>query len=299
MRAPTSPRVIQYRLGSRFTPGVIALLALYGASFLLSLIPRVRQVMETYLILRPEQALGRRPWELLTGPLLLTNFFPLLFLGLLLWSIGSAVEEQVGKRRLWLLAAGSSLVASLSAALVGRILPALHDRLAHVGSPRFARFLDALIPTTADQLVALDGGPVFMMVLLAFARLYPTLKVTMWGIGEPVSSRTLSYFFIGLGLVADVLRTQWPELGGAVGALVGTHLLLQRGGPSLLSRLRARFFPKRRKKPVAARTKSGIEVVVLDGGRAGQRSPYGSSSDSPKPRSSGGGRGGSKDRYLN
>ena len=237
--ASPPPRYVETRLGSRFSPGGIALLVLFAATYLLSLVPPVGRWLLSYLVLRPADALGWRPYQLVAGPALMTSIFALLFVGLLLWSIGSAVEQRSGTRRFLLWSASASVVSALAAALAGRFWPAM-----------------------AYQPVVFDGQPIFMVVLMSFALFYGSMPVRMWGIGEPVSGRGLSYFFVGLGLFADVLRGQWLELVAQAAAVGWMVLVLRDGGISPWQALRRRF----RKRS----SRGGLEV--LSGGRAGR--PY-------------------------
>src|SRR5580658_2032138 len=88
-----------YRLGARFTPGVKLLIGLFGATWLLTNLGRVAPFVSEYLVLRHARALGPMPWHRLTGPALETDLIGLLFTALVLWSLGSAVEQQLGTRR--------------------------------------------------------------------------------------------------------------------------------------------------------------------------------------------------------
>src|SRR4051812_44678221 len=116
------PQYIETRIGSRFTPGVIAVLVVFSITYLLGLVPRLGELITDHLLLRPGQALGWRAYQILVAPLVMTSLIPLLFVALLLWSLGSAVEQQAGTRRFlgWL--AGGSLAAALAATLFGALL---------------------------------------------------------------------------------------------------------------------------------------------------------------------------------
>jgi len=230
---------MQVRLGGKFTPGVLAVLIMYAVSYLLLQVPRVGDFILEVLMLWPALALGTRPYQLLTGPLIMTGFFSLLFLGLLLWSVGSAVEQKLGTRRFLLWSGLCALASSLAAAAVGRLIP---------GQGMLA--------------VALDGSAVFQLVLMAFAHFYGDMPVTMWGIGQPVSGRGLSYFFVGLGLCTDLLGQRWPHLAAAMAAVLCAYLL-GRGGGDLGASLRRLW--RRSRRP------SGMHIV--DGGRAGGYGP--------------------------
>lgn len=226
---------IQVRFGGKFTRGALLLLGLYTASYVLLQLPGVGPFMTDYLLLRPTLALGPRPYQLLTAPLIATDLFSLLFLGLLLWSVGSAVEQRLGMRRFLLWAGLCSLASAVAAAAVGR-----------------------LIPSQSGVVVPLGPSALFPLVLIGFAQLYGDAQVTMWGIGKPVSGRTVSYFFVGLGLCADLFALRWPHLFGGLAAVL-CALLLSRGGTGLGAFWRR--LGRRRRPP------GGMQVI--DGGRSG------------------------------
>lgn len=223
-------RYIETRLGARFTPGVIALLAVFGATYLLQLIlpESLRNFIATYLVLQPNQALGLRPYQLIVAPTLMTSLISYLFLALLLWSIGSAIEDRVGTRRFLSWSASASFAAALTAAIVGRLF-------------------GLIWPQLLTQPVPFEAQPVFMATLVAFGSFYGRMPVTMWGIGQPVSGRGLSYFFIGIAFVADLWRQQWLQLAADVGAAGWTWLLLYAPWQGGLGRLRA-LFPAKKKR---------------------------------------------------
>jgi membrane associated rhomboid family serine protease len=238
------------RLGSQFTPAVKLLLALYGGTFLLSILPGPISVfIRTQLVLTPSQALGPRPWQLLTAPLILyspdplSGLLQLFFFGLLLYSIGSAVERRLGTLPLLRVLAAAGVVAALSAAVFGRVLPGYKD-----------------LP------VFLDSEPVFVVILCAFARLYGDLQVRMWGLSQPVSGRAVSYFFLGVIGVVHLLQLRFPAFFAAAAA-AGVGLSIGPGGrlsPILSLRKRIKEWQLRR-----ARRR----YKVMDGGLSGTRQP--------------------------
>jgi membrane associated rhomboid family serine protease len=238
--ADAAGAIRQIRLGGRFTPGVMWILGLYVVTFVLLQLPGVGDFLAAHLLLQPAQALGVRPYQLLSGPLFMTSFFSLLFLGILLWSVGSAVEDRLGTRRFLVWAGLGSLASAIAAAGIGRLLPGGQSLL----------------------VVALDGSAVFQLVLVAFAHFYGDVRVTMWGVGQPISGRALSYFFVGLGLAADLLAQRWPHLAAAAAAVLCT-LLLCRGGRDLTAPFKRLFRSRRMPK--------GMQV--LDGGRSAGRGP--------------------------
>ena len=207
--------VQRVRLGGRFTPGGLFILGIYAFSYLLLQLPVVGDYFADRFLLQPALALGTRPYQLLTAPLFMTSLLSLGFLALLLWGVGSAVEQKLGTRRFLLWAGLTSLVASLAAAAVGHLFPGAH-------------------------LVPLDNLALFPFVLLSFAQFYGEMRVTIWGLGPAVSGRALSYFFVGLGLGADLLARQWPQLAAASAAVVGT-LLLGHGSAGLWAAVKQRW----------------------------------------------------------
>ncbi len=232
---------MQVRFGGKFTRGTLVILGIYTFMYLLLQLPGVGRFIADYLLLRPAQALGSRPYQLLTAPLIATDIFSLLFLGLLLWSVGSAIELRLGLRRFLGWAALCSLAFSLAAAVVGRLVAELNF-----------------------VVVPLGGSALFPLVLIAFAQLYGDAQVTMWGIGQPVSGRKLSYFFVALGLGADLYSRNWLHLSGQTAAVL-CALLLTQGGAGLGTGLRKWW--RRRRKP------AGLQII--DGGRPGPRGPGG------------------------
>ena len=100
MPQPPSSRFVQVRLGSQLTPGCLTVFGVLALSFVLSIVPGVGDFVRSQLLLVPSQAIGRQPWRLLTAPFFVLSPFALLFLGLLLWSIGSAIEQRIGRRRI-------------------------------------------------------------------------------------------------------------------------------------------------------------------------------------------------------
>ena len=75
--------VLRIRLGGKFTPGVIAILVLYAVTYILLLLPGVGNFLAQTMLLRPAQALGTRPYQLLTAPLFMTSILALGFVALL------------------------------------------------------------------------------------------------------------------------------------------------------------------------------------------------------------------------
>jgi membrane associated rhomboid family serine protease len=214
-RNPGSAGPLSIRIGSQFTPGVKVVLGIFCATWVLALLPEpVAGFVRSQLVLVPSQALGPKPWQLLTGPLLIIGANPLLglinllFLGLLLYSLGSAVEGRLGKGPFLRLLLLASVLSALLGAAVGRLLPSARE-----------------VP------ILLSGEPVFLAVLACFARLMGHHRMTLWGVGQPVSGRAIAYFFIGLVLCTHLLRGLMPDL---VAAITATGVGLSQSGQGRL-----------------------------------------------------------------
>ncbi len=233
----------EYRLGSQFTPGVKLLLGILAATCLLGLFPPVHAFIVQFLLLRPSVAFWPMPWQLLTSPVIETDLFSLLFTGFLLYSMGSAVEQALGRRNFLRLLVLSSVLSAIFAAAVG-----------------------FLIPSAREVSVVLHAGPIIMALLASFGRLYGDQPVVLWGIGQPVSGRGLSYFFIGLSLVISLWHREWVSmLAGGAGAVVGL-VLGGRTRPQPITELR-RLYRRLRTQIKRRRYK------VLDGGLLNEKRP--------------------------
>lgn len=246
-KSNSSQRFVSVRLGSKILPGCATVFAVFATTFLLSLVPGVDDFIDAKCLLVPELAIGRQPWRLLTAPLIVLSPFALVFIGLLLWSIGAAIEQRIKARRFVAWSAAVLLTASLTVALLGR--------------------LHALTKSAAGQLpIPIEGAPIFGMVLLGFAQLYGGLQVRMWGVDQLTSGRTLAGFFIAIGLVADVLRGQWELLGANLLTLALTFVLLtDHGGQSVWSVWKT----LRSKLPSKGRRPRKFEVIDGGGGGGG------------------------------
>ena len=245
-------RFVTVRLGSKVMPGCAVVFAVFALTFLLSLLPVTGDLIRSHLLLIPSLALGKQPWRLLTAPLVVLSPFALVFLGLLLWSIGSAVEQRIGPRRIVGWSVAVLLLTSLVVALLGRV----HAQFASVAG---------LVP------IPIEGAPIFTMLLLSFAQIYGGLQVRMWGTEQLTSGRTLAWFFIGIGLCADLLRGDWEQLGGNVVTLLLTYALLSdHGGQSiwrLLRRKRSGSSKSTGGDKSQSKKRPGHKFEVLDGGR--------------------------------
>jgi membrane associated rhomboid family serine protease len=223
---------VSVRIGSVFRPAALVLLALFGTTYLLALYPPAGRFIAEYLQLRPGLAIGKGAYQILVAPLLMSSILRLLFVGLILWQLGSAVEQRSGSRRFLGWMASTAVASSLAMALFGALLGRWQ--------PQYA-----LMPVT------IDGSFVFLVGLLGFAHYYATTPVRPWGIGQEVSGRGLSWFLIGISLLADLWYRQWVELAGQLAAVGWMSLLLRQPWQGV-----------GRRKP----TKKRAPFEVLDGG---------------------------------
>jgi hypothetical protein len=172
------------------------------------------------------------------------------FIGLLLWSIGAAIEQRIKARRFVAWSAAVLLTASLTVALLGR--------------------LHALTKSAAGQLpIPIEGAPIFGMVLLGFAQLYGGLQVRMWGVDQLTSGRTLAGFFIAIGLwrmCCAVSGSCWERT--CVTLALTFVLLTDHGGQSVWSVWKT----LRSKLPSKGRRPRKFEVI--DGGGGGGSSRH-------------------------
>ena len=74
--------VLRIRLGGKFTPGVIAILVLHAVTYISLQLPGVGSFLAQTMLLWPAQALGARPYQLLTAPLFMTSILALGFVAL-------------------------------------------------------------------------------------------------------------------------------------------------------------------------------------------------------------------------
>ena len=111
-KSNSSQRFVSVRLGSKILPGCATVFAVFATTFL----PGVGDFIESKCLLVPELAIGRQPWRLLTAPLIVLSPFALVFIGLLLWSIGAAIEQRIKARRFVAWSAAVLLTARRSAA---------------------------------------------------------------------------------------------------------------------------------------------------------------------------------------
>lgn len=235
------------RIGGRFTRGALGVLALFALTCAVAQVANIAPQLGigrvlNVLVLHPRQALGTRPFQLLTAPLLQLSFLQLLFTGLLMYSVGSAVEQMLGTRRFLRLCVQASLLGALTAAGLGRLLDLAGGGLIDGNAP-----------------VLLEGSPVFMALLGAFAVLFGEHQATLFGMGRPLSVRMLSGFFIVLGIVIALLAGRPLEAAASLAAvLVG----LRAGGVPLRLALRDLLGRARRRRAEAERRR----FTVLSGG---------------------------------
>lgn len=133
---------------------ILAVLAVYFGLLVLGLFAVTpAAILTDWLFLRPLEALGRMPWQLLTYPFVGSSLLGLLFALLSIWFFGSALEEERGSR--WLIE--YLLAATLGGALLATVL---------------SRTLGSHIPGLGGEVRAGSLWPAVLALLLAYARFH-------------------------------------------------------------------------------------------------------------------------------
>ncbi|HEX2568411.1 MAG TPA: rhomboid family intramembrane serine protease [Polyangia bacterium] len=230
-------------IGARPTPGATGLMVTLVASFLILAFAREETALwfRKYCALHPLEALGPRPWQLVTSWLVQDRFGAVLGDLFGVWIFGTIVEQQVGRRKMLTLFASAQLCGALVIALVGRVL--------HPWIPG----LD----------IAQTGcGPAVVALTMAFGLLYGDTPLLFFGIAE-LRGRTLAWLSIGIGIGIAVLNLAWLTLvGDLVGIGVGWLFTTQ-----ALSRIE-RSYQRWRLKRLKRRYK------VIPGGRSSANRNY-------------------------
>ena len=180
----------------RPSPGVVAVLVTLVAAFAaIHLAGQPRFVME-HLALTPRRALGREPWQLFTSALIHPRFGELLSTGVAIWFFGTPVEQRAGRGYFFKLLIVSTLVGSLAAALLGRLIAPYDVVTGAIGA------------STA--------------CIASFGALYGRTSFLLFGIQEMKAS-VMAYIFLAITAGMYLLDKQWLGLAAAAsGAAWGT-----------------------------------------------------------------------------
>ena len=108
-----------------------------------------------HLLLTPTRGLGPEPWQLLTNGFIHPRFAMLLSSAITIFFFGAPVEQQIGRARLFTLRLGATLIGSIGAAAVGRLI-------------------------APSSLIA-GAAPACMALLAAFGVLYSRTPLSLFG----------------------------------------------------------------------------------------------------------------------
>lgn len=222
-------------IGARPTPAATALLLTIGATYLVLLFlePPLAHWIVSHFGLLPGQALGPRPWQLLTSTLIRTHFGTVIGDGFAVWIFATAVEMRTGARRMLLIAAAGQILGALVTAGVGRL-----------GNP-------ALIFEGSNQ--------ASLALAMAFGVLYGHTPLRLFGLAQ-MKSATLAWLVVGASLLVSLLNRDWPGFAGdAMGALTGWAMVS--GVHTQITARWQRFYAQRRKR----------RYQVISGGKNSQR----------------------------
>ena len=163
-------------IGARPTPAATGLLVAAVVSYLtlVFLHGPLSDWLVAHLGLTPSQALGRHPWQLVTSTFINPSFASFLSDGFGIWVFATAIETQIGRRRMLTLFAVAQLAGAVAVALVGRLL-----------------HIDGIVGGCAYGIVGL---------VVAFGVAYGAVPLRVFGIAE-LKGRTLALIIVGVGLV--------------------------------------------------------------------------------------------------
>ncbi|MCC6333909.1 MAG: rhomboid family intramembrane serine protease [Myxococcales bacterium] len=195
--------------------------------------------LATYTYLVPEAVFGRYfVWEVLTYAFVEATPLGVIFGGLIIWSIGGALEAMWGRRRFLWFSLGVVVAAAIATLLLSLAIPALVAR----GYP--------------------GGGALTGTLWVAYGLHLGRSQANFWGF--PMTGNMLALLgaaFVFLNAAFSGLHTVIPEAF----ALLFTWFLLRVGGPgALLTRFRSWQLERDLKKRSA-------HLKSLEGGRGGDR----------------------------
>jgi membrane associated rhomboid family serine protease len=247
MKIMSSPRraggQMQQWIGARPTPGATGLLVTLVASFLVLVFVREETTLwvRKYLALHPLEALGPRPWQLVTSWLVQDRLGTVIGDAFGVWIFGTAMEQQMGRRRMLTLFGVAQLCGALVIAAAGRLL--------HTQVPG----MDAAVT---------GCGPAVVALIMAFGMTYGDMPLLLFGIAE-MRARTLAWLSIGIGLAVAVLNLAWLTILGDL-AGIGVGWLFMTQGLTRLEQAYQRWRLKRLKR----------RYRVIPGGRSSANRTY-------------------------
>jgi membrane associated rhomboid family serine protease len=163
-----------------------------------------------HLLVTPNHALGREPWQLLTGGFIHLRLGELFMTAVMLIFFGNPIEQQMGEGSFWKIFIGGGIAGALAAAILGRlIMPGLP------------------IPLSAAATSAL---------LLAFGAAWRGQPVMAYGLMQ-MRATTMAFIFFGITVISCLVRLDdlpWQivvvELAALCGAAAAGWFLATRGG---------------------------------------------------------------------
>jgi len=208
-------------IGARPTPGAVALLVVEVGLFLLYALVGSPAFVGQHLAMEPRLALGREPWQLVTSGFVHLGFSAILFDAITLWIFGTAVEERIGRRRMWTVFGVAQLAGTVASALVGRALE--------------------------PSMIVAGCAPGAIGLVAAFGECYREAPLSLFGAAN-MRGRTMALLMIGFSAVFLLWRLEWVGLAGTlVGALAGWAAASDIGGRVQGYRDRARLWRLRRR----------------------------------------------------
>jgi membrane associated rhomboid family serine protease len=165
-----------------------------------------------HLVLRPREAIGWQPWQLLTSGFMNLQLRDVFFVAVSLIFFGNPIEQQLGPRMFWKVFVGGAIGGAIFAALLGRLIA----------------------PNTF-----LGGSqPAVTALLMAFGALWGGQQVRAYGVMQ-MSAKTMAWIFVGITAASYLfaLSDDWRQallgLAAMAGAALAGWLLTRRGGIDL------------------------------------------------------------------
>lgn len=178
-------------IGWRPSPAAAALMAIGAGVFLLGLLPGATPWIQ-HLALSPERALGPEPWQLLTSAFVHGDARSLVIDLIGIWFLGSAVEQQLGRRGLLASFFVGQGAGSIVAAAMGRVY------------------------APGELMAGCAFGIAGLLAALAVACW--SLPLSLFG-APPVRGRWVAILLVALTVGELLWRSQWVHLGGTLAGL--------------------------------------------------------------------------------
>jgi membrane associated rhomboid family serine protease len=186
---------------------VVVSLVFYGGGAV------VQQFFGEHLVLRPHDAIGWQPWQIVTYSFLDIQLKQILFTAITLLFFGNFVEQSLGARGFWKIFFAGAIGGGLVAGLLGRLIA----------------------PDTA--LLGSQGATTAL--LTAYAALMGNRRVNAYGLAM-MNGALIAWIWVGISvvlIVADLFGPFWQtvllQLFAVVGGGAAGWLVARRGGLDL------------------------------------------------------------------